>query len=88
MNCLFVKNGCEGLSGVSVIVLFYSQFLLQSIKTLGKFVPPSFFDKGIGALLPQAYKKFYKEWKLTQPTAVHYVPEEGKWKRDDVTGEV
>ncbi|KAJ8936298.1 hypothetical protein NQ318_001491, partial [Aromia moschata] len=59
-----------------------------SIKTLGLFQIPTKFDKGIGALLPEAYKKFYKEWKLTEPTAVHYIPEEGKWKRDDITGEV
>ncbi|XP_018331751.1 39S ribosomal protein L28, mitochondrial [Agrilus planipennis] len=46
------------------------------------------FDKGIGARLPEAYKKFYKEWQLTEPSAVHYIPEEGNWKRDEVTGEV
>ncbi|KAF5289339.1 hypothetical protein FQA39_LY15125 [Lamprigera yunnana] len=45
-------------------------------------------DKGLGPRLPEAYKKFYKEWKLTEPAAVHYIPEEGRWKRDDVTGEV
>lgn len=46
------------------------------------------FDRGIGASLPDAYKKFYKEWKLTEPTAVNYIPEEGRWKRNEVTGEV
>ncbi|CAH1173574.1 unnamed protein product [Phaedon cochleariae] len=60
----------------------------KSIKTLGIFRQPGLFDQGIGAALPEAYKKFYKEWKLTQPTAVHYIPEEGNWKRNDVTGEV
>ncbi|XP_019866841.1 39S ribosomal protein L28, mitochondrial [Aethina tumida] len=60
----------------------------QSLKTLGLFKKPGLFDKGLGALLPQAYKKFYKEWKETQPTAVHYIPEEGMFKRDDITGEV
>ncbi|RZC33535.1 39S ribosomal protein L28, mitochondrial, partial [Asbolus verrucosus] len=59
-----------------------------AIKNLGKFCKPTIFDRGTGALLPEAYKKFYKEWKLTEPTAVHYIPEEGKFKRDDVTGEV
>lgn len=61
---------------------------MQAIKTLGVFVRPGIFDSGLGARLPEAYKKFYKEWKLTEPTAVHYVPEEGRWKRDEVTGEV
>lgn len=49
---------------------------------------PGLFDNGLGARLPEAYKKFYKEWKLTEPAAVHYIPEEGKWKRDEITGEV
>lgn len=25
---------------------------------------------------------------MTEPTAVHYIPEEGRWKRDEVTGEM
>lgn len=66
----------------------HTTVLFQSLKTLGLFKKPGLFDKGLGALLPQAYKKFYKEWKETQPTAVHYIPEEGMFKRDDITGEV
>lgn len=46
------------------------------------------FDQGLGAQLPEAYKKFWKEWKHTRPTAVHYVPKTGKWQRDEVTGQV
>lgn len=61
---------------------------LKSVKTLGVYQKQGVFDKDIGALLPEAYKKFYKEWKETEPTAVHYVPEVGTWKRDDLTGEV
>ncbi|CAH1953912.1 unnamed protein product [Acanthoscelides obtectus] len=45
-------------------------------------------ETGLATRLPEAYKKFYKEWKLTEPTAVHYIPETGKWKRNDITGEV
>lgn len=60
----------------------------KSWKTLGLLQKTSALDKGIAALLPQAYKKFFKEWKLTEPTAVHYVPESGRWKRNEVTGEV
>lgn len=55
---------------------------------MGLLQKTSALDKGIAALLPQAYKKFFKEWKLTEPTAVHYVPETGRWKRNEVTGEV
>lgn len=44
------------------------------------------FDRGIVAQLPPAYLKFYKEWKQTKPTAVHYIPKEGKWERDEITG--
>lgn len=46
------------------------------------------FDSGLGALLPEAYKKFWKEWKQTQPAAVHYIPKEGEWNRDEITGEI
>jgi len=45
------------------------------------------FGVGTAKLLPQAYLKFYKEWK-SKPTAVHYVPKEGTWERNEVTGEV
>lgn len=46
------------------------------------------FDVGIAAELPAAYKKFWQEWKILKPVAVHYVPQDSKWKRDDITGEV
>lgn len=39
--------------------------------------------------MPEAYRKFWREWRETKPTAVHYLPkEEGKWTRDDLTGQV
>lgn len=40
----------------------------------------------LGALLPEAYKKFWKEWHHQIPAAVHYVPKEGKFERDPKTG--
>lgn len=46
------------------------------------------FDKGLGAQLPEAYKKFWREWKLTTPAAVHYVPKTEPFEHDEVTGEV
>ncbi|XP_065159251.1 large ribosomal subunit protein bL28m [Atheta coriaria] len=58
------------------------------LKTLGAYRRHTAFDKGIATRLPEAYRKFYKEWKLDEPAAVHFIPEEGKWKRDEVTNEV
>lgn len=46
------------------------------------------FDKGLGAKLPPAYRKFYNEWKVAKPASVHYIPKEGQWERDEVTGQV
>ncbi|XP_014485134.1 PREDICTED: 39S ribosomal protein L28, mitochondrial [Dinoponera quadriceps] len=48
---------------------------------------PKLWDKGIGAKLPEAYKKFWKEWK-TPPSAVHYIEKKGKYERKDETEEV
>ncbi|KAK0159633.1 hypothetical protein PV327_010727 [Microctonus hyperodae] len=47
---------------------------------------PNRWQTGIGASLPEAYKKFWKEWKIQRPTAVHYVHEEGKYKFDEYRG--
>ncbi|XP_058814858.1 large ribosomal subunit protein bL28m [Topomyia yanbarensis] len=44
------------------------------------------FTEGLGAQLPLAYKKFWDEWKHRQPAAVHYVPKDGMFQREDVTG--
>lgn len=43
------------------------------------------WTKGIGAELPEEYKKFWKEWKLQEPTAVHYIKQEGSYIRDEKT---
>lgn len=45
------------------------------------------FDIGIATDLPAAYKKFWREWKVLRPAAVHYLPQDSKWKRDELTGE-
>ncbi|XP_055837774.1 39S ribosomal protein L28, mitochondrial [Episyrphus balteatus] len=60
----------------------------QGPKLLHGFKRPTRFEKGLGAELPEAYKKFWREWKLTKPAAVHYIPKEGEWERDDITGEI
>lgn len=48
----------------------------------------SILDCGYYKKLPESYRKFYTEWKLTVPEPVHYVPKEGKYKKDPITGEV
>lgn len=48
---------------------------------------PTRWSKGIGAALPEAYKKFWKEWHA-QPSAVHYIEEKGKYKLNEETEEV
>ncbi|KAJ6646197.1 39S ribosomal protein L28, mitochondrial [Pseudolycoriella hygida] len=58
----------------------------QGAKLLYGFRRPNRFS-GKGSLLPQAYMKFYKEWK-TKPTPVHYIPKEGLWERNGLTGVV
>uniref|UniRef100_A0A1B6E1L6 Uncharacterized protein n=1 Tax=Clastoptera arizonana TaxID=38151 RepID=A0A1B6E1L6_9HEMI len=62
--------------------------LIPQLSKLYKFPKPDIFCQGIPARLPQAYKDFYKEWKMTTPSPVHYRPEPGKWKRNPDTGEV
>lgn len=56
--------------------------MLRGWQKLGK------YDVGLATRLPEAYKKFYNEWKLTQPAAVHYIPKEGRYERNPLTGEV
>ncbi|XP_063989279.1 large ribosomal subunit protein bL28m isoform X2 [Diachasmimorpha longicaudata] len=47
------------------------------------FPKPNRWQRGVGAELPEAYRKFWREWKLQRPTAIHYIPEEGKYKWDE-----
>lgn len=46
------------------------------------------WSKGLGAELPEEYKKFWREWKLQRPTAVHYITQEGKYKKNEETEQV
>lgn len=46
------------------------------------------WSKGVGAALPEEYRKFWREWKLQEPTAVHYIKQEGKYYKDEKTGVV
>ncbi|XP_014227933.1 39S ribosomal protein L28, mitochondrial [Trichogramma pretiosum] len=50
-------------------------------KLLYKFPKPNRWQQGIGAELPEAYKKFWKEWKLDRPKPVHWIDKEGKYER-------
>ncbi|XP_037037669.1 39S ribosomal protein L28, mitochondrial [Bradysia coprophila] len=54
----------------------------QGPQLLNGFKVASKIDTGIGRQLPEAYRKFYLEWRKTAPTPVHYIPKEGKWERD------
>lgn len=45
-------------------------------------------NHGLGDRLPEAYKKFYKEWRHLVPEPVYYQPKLGKWTRDEKTGAV
>ncbi|KAJ4450845.1 hypothetical protein ANN_02276 [Periplaneta americana] len=66
----------------------YSELSLKHVNRLLNFAKPDRFSNGVAARLPEAYKKFWYEWKVRQPAAVHYIPEPGKWKRDPETGVV
>lgn len=43
------------------------------------------FNVGLAQKLPPAYRKFYAEL-TAKPTAVHFIPKEGQFERDEVTG--
>lgn len=50
-----------------------------------RIIPKGVFGGGIAAQLPEAYRKFYDEWKET-PQPVHYTPRAGRYTRDEQTG--
>lgn len=67
------------------VILLFLQIKLRTNKTIFQGASLLYglrkskkFTKGWGAQLPAAYKKFWDEWKLQQPAAVHYVPKDGK----------
>lgn len=66
--------------------LIKTNTLSQGARLLAGLKRPNRFAIGLGEKLPAAYRKFYAEWKLTAPTAVHYIPREGQFERDEVTG--
>ncbi|RLU25426.1 hypothetical protein DMN91_001582 [Ooceraea biroi] len=41
---------------------------------------PSRWSKGIGAVLPQEYKKFWAEWHWQKPAPVHYIEKKGTYE--------
>lgn len=45
-------------------------------------------DCGIYKNFPEEYKKFYREWKLTTPKPVHYIPQEGTYYKNEENGMV
>uniref|UniRef100_A0A6B2E5S6 Putative 39s ribosomal protein l28 mitochondrial n=1 Tax=Phlebotomus kandelakii TaxID=1109342 RepID=A0A6B2E5S6_9DIPT len=65
-----------------------AQFLKQGANSLHGIKKFGKFDKGLAKSLPEAYRKFWREWRETEPTAVHYIPKEGKFERNEITGAV
>ncbi|XP_039280635.1 39S ribosomal protein L28, mitochondrial-like [Nilaparvata lugens] len=59
---------------------------LPPVNRLYKFDKPTILDSDLYKRLPDAYKKFYKEWRMTLPSPVHYVPKQGKWEKNPKTG--
>ncbi|XP_015608532.1 39S ribosomal protein L28, mitochondrial [Cephus cinctus] len=49
---------------------------------------PNRWQRGVGAELPDAYKKFWREWKVQKPAAVHYIEKDGLFERNKQTGDV
>jgi len=60
----------------------------QGVQRLYYMPKISRWSKGIGAELPEEFKKFWKEWKLQQPAPVHYIKQEGNYVRNEETEEV
>ncbi|XP_071566070.1 large ribosomal subunit protein bL28m isoform X1 [Temnothorax nylanderi] len=60
----------------------------QSAQRLYYLPKLSRWSKGLGAELPQEFKKFWREWKLQKPVAVHYIKQEGTYVRNEETEEV
>lgn len=47
---------------------------------------PTKWDKGYGAHLPEAYRKFFIEWRVKKPEAVHYIENKSRYWRDEKSG--
>lgn len=58
----------------------------QGANLLRGWKPVHYLDRGLAARLPEAYRKFWVEWKQRQPAAVHYIPREDKFERNEKTG--
>ncbi|RXG69545.1 39S ribosomal protein L28, mitochondrial [Armadillidium vulgare] len=42
-----------------------------------------FLDDGPLSRTPEHYKKFIYDWKVATPSPVHYIPEDGLWKKEE-----
>lgn len=61
---------------------------IRHINRMYYFPPPNRFRNGIGAELPESYKKFYNEWKIQKPKPVHYIENPKKYEWSDHHGRV
>lgn len=64
-------------------VLFFD--CKQNVGNPYRIFPHDIFRIGLASLLPQAYRKFYYEWKEPK-TPVHYNPRGGRYVRNKETG--
>ncbi|XP_011157488.1 39S ribosomal protein L28, mitochondrial [Solenopsis invicta] len=62
--------------------------LKQGVQRLYYMKKISRWTAGTGAELPEEYRKFWREWKLQTPAAVHYIKQEGTYARNEETEEV
>ncbi|XP_075211549.1 mitochondrial ribosomal protein L28 [Lycorma delicatula] len=61
---------------------------LLKANRLYRFKKLDILDDNLRCKLPEAYKKFYREWRLTVPSPVNYIPRSEKWERNPETGVV
>lgn len=53
---------------------------IRHVNRIYYFPKPNKFRNGIGAELPESYKKFYYEWKIQKPKPVHYIENPNKYE--------
>ncbi|CRL00553.1 CLUMA_CG013813, isoform A [Clunio marinus] len=63
-----------------------AQYTSQGANFLRGYQKANYLSVGKSKGLPDAYLKFLKEWKVTTPAAVHYIPKEGRYQRNIRTG--
>lgn len=76
----------QNTARITSLIRIHQTNLTQGAQLLNGLQKANRFKIGLGEKLPAAYRKFWTEWKLTEPTAVHYVPRGGQFERNERTG--